>query len=231
MFAVELWVDQPGHLLGTARMGDDPGTLGRRPLRSQPTTCPNLFVADGSMFVTSGSANPTCTISALALRVARGIADNARDSGRARMTPVARGTSRSRTTCAIRHASRPKASGRRSAPIADASSPERGPGAERGARLHRWLDAALAARADAFETIVPSAAAVARAADAERLAALRGTREDRPRGFHLLSGVVAGAYLMLPEMRRGDRLSRPGQRIRRASTRRPSRSWTASSTR
>jgi choline dehydrogenase-like flavoprotein len=39
---------------------------------------PNLFVADGSLFVTGGSANPTCTISALALRVARGIADNAR---------------------------------------------------------------------------------------------------------------------------------------------------------
>jgi choline dehydrogenase-like flavoprotein len=77
LFPVELWIDQPGHLLGTARMGADPSrsvvdSFGRA------HDVPNLFVADGSLFVTGGSANPTCTISALALRVARGIADNAR---------------------------------------------------------------------------------------------------------------------------------------------------------
>lgn len=71
---VELWTDQPGHLLGTARMGDDPNrsvvdSFGRS------HDVENLFLADGSIFVTSGSANPTCTISALALRVARGIAE------------------------------------------------------------------------------------------------------------------------------------------------------------
>ena len=38
---------------------------------------PNLYIADGSIFVTSGAANPTCTISALALRIGRSIADNA----------------------------------------------------------------------------------------------------------------------------------------------------------
>ncbi|RRR86074.1 GMC family oxidoreductase [Streptomyces sp. RP5T] len=75
-FAVELWVDQPGHLLGTARMGNEPATsvvdsYGRA------HDVPNLFLADGSIFVTSGSANPTCTISALALRVAENIADTA----------------------------------------------------------------------------------------------------------------------------------------------------------
>jgi choline dehydrogenase-like flavoprotein len=77
-FPVELWVDQPGHLLGTARMGNDPASsvvdsFGRA------HDVPNLFIADGSIFVTSGSANPTCTITALALRVARGIADRARE--------------------------------------------------------------------------------------------------------------------------------------------------------
>jgi choline dehydrogenase-like flavoprotein len=76
-FATELWIDQPGHLMGTARMGTDPArsvvdSFGRA------HDVPNLFIADGSIFVTSGSANPTCTISALALRVGRGIADNAR---------------------------------------------------------------------------------------------------------------------------------------------------------
>ncbi|MGV9865721.1 GMC family oxidoreductase [Rhodococcus koreensis] len=71
----ELWVDQPGHLLGTARMGDDPATsvvdsFGRS------HDVDNLYIADGSIFVTSGSANPTCTISALALRVGRKVVED-----------------------------------------------------------------------------------------------------------------------------------------------------------
>jgi choline dehydrogenase-like flavoprotein len=76
-FATELWTDQPGHLLGSARMGNDPAT-------SVVDACgrahdvPNLYIADGSIFVTAGSANPTCTISALALRVGKAIADNSR---------------------------------------------------------------------------------------------------------------------------------------------------------
>ena len=38
----------------------------------------NLFVIDGSLFVTSGAVNPTSTIQALALRVADHIKGNAR---------------------------------------------------------------------------------------------------------------------------------------------------------
>ncbi|MDQ6815863.1 MAG: GMC family oxidoreductase [Actinomycetota bacterium] len=76
--AVEVWVDQPGHLLGTARMGADPlssvtDSYGR------VHDVPNLYIADGSLFVTGGSANPTATITALALRVAKHIAAGARD--------------------------------------------------------------------------------------------------------------------------------------------------------
>lgn len=74
--AVELWVDQPGHLLGTARMGDDAATSVVDSL-GQAHDVDNLFIADGSIFVTSGSANPTCTIAALALRVGQAIADTA----------------------------------------------------------------------------------------------------------------------------------------------------------
>ncbi|GAB93058.1 GMC family oxidoreductase [Gordonia rhizosphera] len=71
----ELWVDQPGHLLGTARMGDDPAasvvdSYGRA------HDVANLYLADGSIFVTSGSANPTCTITALALRVGKQLVDD-----------------------------------------------------------------------------------------------------------------------------------------------------------
>lgn len=76
--AVELWVDQPGHLLGTARMGADPRTSVVSSV-GQAHDVDNLFIADGSIFVTSGSANPTCTIAALALRVGRHIADTAHD--------------------------------------------------------------------------------------------------------------------------------------------------------
>ena len=68
-------MNQPGHLLGTARMGNDPATSVIDP---RAHDVPNLFLAGGSIFVTGGSANPTCTISALALRVAEHIAANAK---------------------------------------------------------------------------------------------------------------------------------------------------------
>jgi choline dehydrogenase-like flavoprotein len=75
---VELWIDQPGHLLGTTRMGDDPASSVVDSF-GQAHDVDNLFIADGSIFVTSGSANPTCTIAALALRVGEHIADTAKD--------------------------------------------------------------------------------------------------------------------------------------------------------
>jgi choline dehydrogenase-like flavoprotein len=57
------------HLLGTARMGDDPSTsVVDRWNRAHDV--PNLYVVDGSCFVTSGGVNPTATICALALRAA-----------------------------------------------------------------------------------------------------------------------------------------------------------------
>ena len=55
------------HLLGTARMGDDPRTsvVDRWNMSHD---VPNLGVIDGSVFVTAGAVNPTSTICALALR-------------------------------------------------------------------------------------------------------------------------------------------------------------------
>ena len=57
------------HLLGTARMGDDPKTsvLDRW---NRTHDVPNLYVVDGSCFVTSSGVNPTSTIVAIALRAA-----------------------------------------------------------------------------------------------------------------------------------------------------------------
>jgi choline dehydrogenase-like flavoprotein len=57
------------HLLGTARMGDDPTTsvLDRW---NRAHDVPNLYVVDGSCFVTSAGVNPTSSIVSLALRAA-----------------------------------------------------------------------------------------------------------------------------------------------------------------
>ena len=61
------------HLLGTARMGDDPASsVIDRFHRSHDV--PNLFICDGSSFVTSGRGQPTMTIMALAFRAAEHIA-------------------------------------------------------------------------------------------------------------------------------------------------------------
>jgi len=63
------------HLLGTARMGDDPETsVVNRWGRSHDVR--NLFVVDGSIFVTGGAVNPTSTIQALALYVADTMKNN-----------------------------------------------------------------------------------------------------------------------------------------------------------
>jgi choline dehydrogenase-like flavoprotein len=71
-----LWTDQPGHLMGTARMGDDPeSSVVDRFGRAHDIA--NLFIVDGSVFVTSGAMNPTATICALALRTAEFIAHGA----------------------------------------------------------------------------------------------------------------------------------------------------------
>ena len=57
------------HLLGTARMGDDPErSVVNGWGRSHDVR--NLFIVDGSVFVTSGGVNPTTTIQAVALYIA-----------------------------------------------------------------------------------------------------------------------------------------------------------------
>ena len=57
------------HLLGTARMGVDPKrSVVNEWGRSHDVK--NLFVVDGSVFVTSGGVNPTSTIQAIALYIA-----------------------------------------------------------------------------------------------------------------------------------------------------------------
>ena len=57
------------HNMGTARMGKDAATSVCNKW-GQTHDIRNLFVSDGSLFVTSASANPTLTIISLALRQA-----------------------------------------------------------------------------------------------------------------------------------------------------------------
>ena len=62
-------LNSPGHLLGTARMGTDPQrSVVNAWGRSHDVK--NLFIVDGSIWVTSGGVNPTSTIQALALYIA-----------------------------------------------------------------------------------------------------------------------------------------------------------------
>ncbi len=60
------------HYLGTCRMGDNPQTSVVDPW-CRTHDVPNLFIGDGSVFVTVGAANPALTISSLAARTAAGI--------------------------------------------------------------------------------------------------------------------------------------------------------------
>ncbi len=57
------------HLLGTARMGEEPASsVVDRWGRTHDVS--NLFIIDGSIFTTAACVNPTPTIQALALRTA-----------------------------------------------------------------------------------------------------------------------------------------------------------------
>src|SRR5205823_7386968 len=70
-------VNRYAHLVGTCRMGFSP----RDSVVDQwcrTWDVPNLFVCDGSVLPTQGSANPALTISALAARSADCIRDAAR---------------------------------------------------------------------------------------------------------------------------------------------------------
>ena len=69
------------HLLGTARMGNDPATSVVNQWH-QSWDCPNLYIMDGSVMTTGAAINPTSTITALTYRAATRLAEN---FGEARM--------------------------------------------------------------------------------------------------------------------------------------------------
>jgi choline dehydrogenase-like flavoprotein len=64
------------HHMGTTRMHDDP-RQGVVDANCRVHSVDNLFVAGSSVFTTGGMANPTLTITALAIRLADHLADDA----------------------------------------------------------------------------------------------------------------------------------------------------------
>ena len=81
--ATQIWSYPPddlgvsAHLMGTMRMGNDPArSVVNRLNRAHDV--PNLFIVDGSSFVTSARQQPTATIQALAYRAAEAAANAAR---------------------------------------------------------------------------------------------------------------------------------------------------------
>jgi choline dehydrogenase-like flavoprotein len=75
--ATEIWGNQywpgmPSHYMGTCRMGTNPATSVVDPW-CRTHDVPNLFIGDGSVFVTGGGVNPALTISAVAARTADGM--------------------------------------------------------------------------------------------------------------------------------------------------------------
>jgi choline dehydrogenase-like flavoprotein len=66
------YAEGAGHIMGTTRMGDDPKTSVANP-QGRSHDHANLWLAGSSLFPTSGTANPTLTIAALALWTADAI--------------------------------------------------------------------------------------------------------------------------------------------------------------
>ena len=66
------------HLMGTAKMGTnkDESVVNKY---GQTHDVDNLFIIDGSIFVTAGAVNPTSTIQTLALYIADHISSKSRD--------------------------------------------------------------------------------------------------------------------------------------------------------
>lgn len=68
-------VPDSAHLMGGCRMGKDPKTSVVNEF-CQSHDIPNLYICDASVFVTSGGANPTATVMAIAARTADHIIKN-----------------------------------------------------------------------------------------------------------------------------------------------------------
>jgi hypothetical protein len=83
------------------------------------------------------------------------------------------------------------------------------PAASQAPGFESSLERALLARMDAFELITGEGARLEPLGDAELAAELRRLADEEPASFQPLSTVLAGAYLLIPEVRAA--VGYPGQ--------------------
>ncbi len=202
------------HQLGTARMGDDPATsVVDRWCMTHDVA--NLGIVDGSVFVTAGAANPTSTISALALRAVEHLIEHRADVRppvRARTIPAPRPQARDGADVAA-PSTRPgpvrlDATQRaRLERLADALIPADGrmPAAGAVGIAHALVDWVLDVRPDLAGSLTRALADPVPDAGA-RLGELR--RSDRAAYHDVVLAVVAG-YYHSPAVR--DLIGYPGQ--------------------
>jgi hypothetical protein len=93
--------------------------------------------------------------------------------------------------------------------IADVLIPASGelPAASSAPDFERWLDRALASRPEAFDDITAIATQLVNSEDLS--GAVRELAAERPDAFQPVSAVLAGAYLMVPDVRKA--IGYPGQ--------------------
>ncbi len=202
---------QQAHLMGTARMGDDP----RRSVVDRwcmSHDIPNLGVIDGSVFVTSGPVNPTTTIVALAARAADHLARNfARIASPATPRTFSAPTRPSRERARIAPSALPALEwtperAERFAAIGDALIPavDSLPPAGQLAVARGLAEKVFLARADLHEALDR-----ALAAGPEGFSALIAT--DTP-AWMAMATLLAAAYYAIPEV--AARVGYPGQQPR-----------------
>jgi hypothetical protein len=201
---VDAMTDVPnGHFMGTARMGDDPATsvVDRWGVAHD---VPNLAIVDGSVFVTAGSANPTSTITALALRTAERLVDRRRDIPIPTPSRSTAGFARAETgslppaaPVALRAPVLADSSRRRFERLADHLIPAADgmPSASEAAVGAAALDQALAARPDLAPDLRRVLEAVGDDPGAQALAALDAE------GVRTVRYLAAAAYYLLPLVR------------------------------
>ncbi len=87
--------------------------------------------------------------------------------------------------------------------IADTLVPAAGenPAASEAPGYASWLRRALAARAEHFDVVIEQLHALAQVRGNELNDSLRTMSTDQPQAFQVVSAVVAGAYLMVPQIR------------------------------
>ena len=191
-----------GHFMGTARMGDDPGTsvCDRWGFTHQIR---NLGILDGSVFPTAGGMNPTSTICALALRSARRLASQGPSANR----------SSSRPPASVRQAPIFQVSISKKSPLDAAQRTEFTrladvllPGGDGmpaasevgiGAGL---LDAVHDVRPDLAEAVARALAATADNADVTK--ALAVLKLNDPEGYRALVATIAGGYYLSTDVRK-----------------------------